>query len=75
MTEASCSHYPLSELSEGMEVHIHHIHHQLATEQPVTSFNVAVNHTHCVASYDLDEVKGDKPHFLGPTRCMFCSVF
>jgi hypothetical protein len=74
MTEANCSYYPLSELSEGMEVHIHHIHNR-STEQPTTSFNVAVNHTHCVASYDLDEVKGDKPYLLGPTRRMFCSVF
>ena len=74
MTEASCSDYPLVELSEGMEVHIHHIHHRL-TEQPITSFNVAINHTHCMASYDLDEVKSDNPYLLGPTRRMFCSVF
>jgi hypothetical protein len=53
-----------------MEVHIHHIHHR-PIEQPFTSFNVAVNHTHCVALYDLDEVNGDKPYLLGPTRRIF----
>ncbi|KAF8974342.1 hypothetical protein BDZ97DRAFT_1911538 [Flammula alnicola] len=74
MTEDLCSQYPLSELSEGMEVHIQHIHvqTQMSGSELASSFNIAINHTYCVASYNLDEVKADNSCLLGPTRLNRC---
>ena len=67
MTEELCAGYPLSNLTAGMEVQIS-MGHNTASGSSCGLFNIAVNHNHCVASYDLAEVKDDNPLILNPTR-------
>ncbi|KAF8192587.1 hypothetical protein BJ912DRAFT_962460 [Pholiota molesta] len=71
-TEEICSQYPLSELSEQMEVHIHMTQMISLAIGSKGLFNLAISHIHCVASYDLDEVKGDNSCLLSPLRLNRC---
>lgn len=43
--------YPLSELEDGMEVHLHS-----SSIEAHSSFNMAINHQLCLASYNLNEI-------------------
>ncbi|KJA30061.1 hypothetical protein HYPSUDRAFT_73531, partial [Hypholoma sublateritium FD-334 SS-4] len=66
-----CSGYPIEELSEGMEVHIS-TGQNTASGSSCGLFNTAVNHVHCVASNNLDEIKNDNSCLLNPTRLNRC---
>ena len=46
-----CSLYPLSELEDEMEVYLHS-----SSVEVDSSFNMAINHQLCLASYNLNEV-------------------
>jgi hypothetical protein len=52
-----------------MEVHIHMTQMISLAIGSKGLFNLAISHIHCVASYDLDEVKGDNSCLLSPLRC------
>jgi len=77
--EQSYSEYPLSALTEGMEVHLHvqSLQSLQISQEPGTvqnssmrSFNLTINHNHCVASSVFDEVKDlNSVILLGPHRC------
>ncbi|KDR83588.1 hypothetical protein GALMADRAFT_1338525, partial [Galerina marginata CBS 339.88] len=76
MTENSYSQYPLSELSDGMEVHLH-VQSRISLRKPesgngISSFNLTINHNHCTASYDFDEVQDNNSTLLGPKRLNRC---
>ncbi|KAF9483947.1 hypothetical protein BDN70DRAFT_903892 [Pholiota conissans] len=60
---------PLSELTEHMEIHIYMTKKNTSSDGFSSLLNLAVNHIHCVASYDLNEIKGDNSHLLDPKLC------
>ncbi|KAF8165201.1 hypothetical protein B0H34DRAFT_688250 [Crassisporium funariophilum] len=70
-TEYNCSQYPLSHLSEGMEVHLHMQTH-MGFSGTNTTFNLVINHAYCVASYDIEEIKEDNICYLSPSRLNRC---
>lgn len=55
--------YPISDLEEGMEVH-------LQVGPPGTAaFNLVINHNHCLASYELGEVKDNAVSSMDMKTC------
>lgn len=75
MTQQTYSGYPLSELAEGMEVHLHVQAQKIAEKFEgnnggIATFNLTINHKHCVASYEIADVMGDNSCLLGPKRRM-----
>jgi len=79
MLEEGYSEYPLSGLTEGMEVHLHVQSLQNLKESvgkySITSFNFTINHNHCVASSVFDEVKDSYSiGLLDPHRCWLLSI-
>ncbi|KAJ3517966.1 hypothetical protein NLJ89_g168 [Agrocybe chaxingu] len=70
LTKENCLQYPLDELSDGMEVHLHL--QSLIGNGNTSVFGLAVNHVHCVASYDLQEVKSNNAYSLTPKRLNRC---
>lgn len=46
-----CSRYPVSELGDGMEVHLHN-----TNVDAHEYFNLAINHILCLASFELNDV-------------------
>ncbi|KAF9534167.1 hypothetical protein CPB83DRAFT_930297 [Crepidotus variabilis] len=49
------------ELSEGMEIHLH---------LGAAPFNLVINHSYCVASYNREEVEDDRVQFLESQKCV-----
>ncbi|PPQ83302.1 hypothetical protein CVT25_004041 [Psilocybe cyanescens] len=77
MTQESYSGYPLSELLEGMEVHLHVQAQKIAQKFEgnnggIATFNLTINHNNCVASYEIADVMGDNSYRLGPKRLNRC---
>jgi hypothetical protein len=58
-------HYPVSALDDGMEVQIN----TRAGPSGTAIFNLAINHTHCVASYKAGEVNSVNIPALNPNAC------
>jgi hypothetical protein len=57
--------YPLCDLDDGMEV-------QVSTQtgpSGTAAFNLVINHTHCVASYNVNEVNNINIPTLNPNAC------
>lgn len=65
----STSSCPLSDLDDQMEVFLMQLHAE-AGPQDSTSFNLLINHKHCIASYVYQEVKDKNPHSLDPNTRM-----
>jgi hypothetical protein len=61
----STSSYPLSDLDDQMEVLLMQLHVEAGPQNP-SSFNLVVNHKHCIASYVYQEVKDKKFHSFDP---------
>ncbi|KAH9482388.1 hypothetical protein JR316_0004488 [Psilocybe cubensis] len=77
ITRQSYLGYPLSELTEGMEVHLHVQAQKIADKFKgnnggIATFNLTINHKHCVASYEIADVMGDNSCLLGPQRLNRC---
>jgi hypothetical protein len=62
-THANCAKTALSELPEELEIHLH-----LQERVEATAFNLLINHSHCVASYNLKDAT--EPPFLDPNKRM-----
>ena len=62
----ACNRYPLTELDDGMEVHLYGNSSEV--------YNLAVNHDHCIASYDIQEVKPRHFHKLDANSCKYCRI-
>ncbi|KAF9569355.1 hypothetical protein CPC08DRAFT_180170 [Agrocybe pediades] len=77
--EASYAGYPLSDLSEGMEVHLH-VQSLKDLQKPQESrdkysmqtYNLTINHKYCIASSDPLEVTDASALLLGPHRLNRC---
>jgi hypothetical protein len=68
LVTTSTSNFPLSDLDDHIEVLLMHI--QPGPQSP-SSFNLVINHKHCIASYAYQEVKDKNFHSLDPnTRTM-----
>jgi hypothetical protein len=68
LVTGSTSNFPLSDLDDHIEVLLMHIQ---PGPQSTSSFNLVINHKHCVASYVYQEVKDNNFHSLDPnTRTM-----
>jgi hypothetical protein len=63
MLESTHANFAKSELPEELEIHLH-----LQERAEATAFNLLINHSHCVASYNLKDAK--EPPFLDPNKCM-----
>ncbi|PPQ65223.1 hypothetical protein CVT26_000200 [Gymnopilus dilepis] len=71
--EDSRSHYPLDDLTDGMEVQLVQTRSAAkVSENSFSSWNLTINHKHCVASYNFEEVRNDNPALLGPNRLNRC---
>lgn len=64
LMEETAKLYPSSELSENMEIHIS----SFPKDKIQGVINLAINHKHCVASSDFDEVSDSNAAFLEPVR-------
>jgi hypothetical protein len=62
----SISSYPLSELGDKMEVFLM----QLFVGTGLPSFNLVINHKHCIASYVSQQVQDKNFHSLAPNTRM-----
>ncbi|GLB33676.1 hypothetical protein LshimejAT787_0105600 [Lyophyllum shimeji] len=60
----STANYPLPDLDDQMEVQL--LVSTDAGQQGMASLFLVINHKHCVASYDLREVKDENVHLLDP---------
>ncbi|TFK29356.1 hypothetical protein FA15DRAFT_664296 [Coprinopsis marcescibilis] len=60
LVERAAMDFPIGALAEGMEVHLCHMHMMRddlpAHEVPSNIFNLVVNHSSCVASYQIEDV-------------------
>lgn len=58
--------YPLSELEEGMEVHIQSQTHR---SRGSVLLGLVINHTYCAAAYDIEQVKHGAIPLYDPDTC------
>jgi hypothetical protein len=61
----STASYRSSDLDDQMEVFLMQLHVETGPQNP-SSFNLVVNHKHCIASYVCQEVQDKNFHFLDP---------
>jgi len=61
----SASSYPLSDLDDQMEVLLMQLHAEAGPQNP-SSFNLVINHKHCIASYVYQEMKDENFHLFDP---------
>jgi hypothetical protein len=64
LMEETAKLYPSSELSENMEIHIS----SFPKDKIQGAINLAINHKHCVASSNFDDVSDSNVAFLEPVR-------